>query len=497
MQRTIQGKIAAALVCLALVAAWVLALPVPVRAAVPDIVHMSGSNNQHVHVGEPIGNIAYQVGDAPTSISPTVTGLPDGVTASVINQSGGQYLITISGAPTTTVAGTFTYTITATGSGGPSETATETGTITVYAPTLHFSNVPAEMILGQYYTVPCQLTGGKPSFNYTILILFTGSTANRTMNTNAAGTAAGAAGITPTQTGNDKAFTTNLPYITVTQDAPTCTVYTDTPQTPTGFAAVDNRDGTLTFTWTPVADVKGYQIWSLIPPEAEVLGAATATVTLQKSAVASGPYQIRSFSRDSSNYEIPSPTSTAVPLTTNPLAANAASNTLAAPGSVKAGEAFKLTAAGHWPTAPDGSMISGDTRFLPTGWAVNPSGTFTESGGVYSADITIDTPGSHALTVSYRLERWDGANWQDTGDNETQTQSITVEAADSSSSSPASSSSSRPAASASSSAAASSASAASGGIPQTGDAALPAAWGGLGLLSLLGCGAAVRGKRKD
>ena len=90
----------------------------------PTINLTSGSNNQSVCLGQPIGNITYAIGGSATNA--TITGLPTGVSG---NYNSGVF--TISGTPTQT--GLFNYTITTV---SPCTNVTATGTISVgQAPT--------------------------------------------------------------------------------------------------------------------------------------------------------------------------------------------------------------------------------------------------------------------------------------------------------------------------------------------------------------------------
>ena len=83
----------------------------------------SGTDNQTICINHPITNIVYTVTGA--SGTPTVTGLPTGVTGAYDNSTG---IYTISGTPT--ASGPFNYTIAATSSCGPNQKA---GTVNVSA----------------------------------------------------------------------------------------------------------------------------------------------------------------------------------------------------------------------------------------------------------------------------------------------------------------------------------------------------------------------------
>ncbi|MDL2253333.1 LPXTG cell wall anchor domain-containing protein [Ruminococcaceae bacterium OttesenSCG-928-I18] len=494
MQKTMQKQIAALLLCFAILAALVLTLPLPVHAAESlSLISEVGTDDQHVHVGEAITSIEYNSSGG-TLIQQSVSGLPDGVRWIISNGS-----VRIFGAAASNVtAGAYSYTVT-----GKvlSETVTASGTITVYTPTLNLTNVPAEMIQGGGPICYAQLTGGIPNHPYgTVTLSFAGASDNLNFDTNASGSSiTHTHAFLPKTVGPNQTISASNPYFTVIQDAPSTTVYTTSPQTPGSPTATDHRDGTVTFNWTPVSDVKGYNIRTTVqPPTAQIVAGATSnSVTLSKADVGSGPYEIQSYVADSDGGGISSaaamPTFTATPIT-----ANASNNTFVAPTSVDAGDAFTLNATGDWQTAPDGSVIQGDERYIPKSWSVNSSGTFTENAGVYTANVTLDTPGTHTLTVTYLLQRFDGTAWQDTGDIDTKTQIITVNAAPSSSqpssSSPAPSSSKPGSSSAVSSSSSSAVPAApsgaaptnTSGSPQTGDTALPFAYGGLALLSALG-----------
>ena len=102
----------------------------------------ANSNNQTVCIGSPMVNIVYSTGGNISASAVSITGLPDGVTYTVVSG-----IITISGVPTLT--GTFNYTVTVTGGicSTTNTTVTAIGTISII-------NIPTILILSDYCTYP-------------------------------------------------------------------------------------------------------------------------------------------------------------------------------------------------------------------------------------------------------------------------------------------------------------------------------------------------------
>ena len=110
-----------------------------------------------------------------------------------------------------------------------------------------------------------------------------------------------------------------------------------------------------------------------------------------------------------------------------PTPANANNNTITLqPGDIKAGQPFGFTAVGDRQYA-SGNVVE-DERYVPDSWSINPSGTFPV-GGPYAASATINSTGTYTLTVTFRLERWDGSAWVDIMDPNIKEIEITVLAA--------------------------------------------------------------------
>lgn len=70
--------------------------------------------------------------------------------------------------------------------------------------------------------------------------------------------------------------------------------------------------------------------------------------------------------------------------------------------------------------------VPGDTRFIPTDWSINPSGTF--SGAPYVITTQLSKEGTYALTVNLREEVWMGDAWAATGVMDTKTIPIIAQA---------------------------------------------------------------------
>ncbi len=130
-----------------------------------------GSNIQTICSGSPITPIKYTVGNSTTT--PTVTGLPSGVTGSLSGS-----VFTISGAPT--VSGTFNYTVSTSNS---CALATATGKITVNpAPTASVSAASPSACAGSSVAVTFSGTPGET-------ITYTVGSASSSVTINAAGDA--------------------------------------------------------------------------------------------------------------------------------------------------------------------------------------------------------------------------------------------------------------------------------------------------------------------
>lgn len=60
--------------------------------------------------------------------------------------------------------------------------------------------------------------------------------------------------------------------------------------------------------------------------------------------------------------------------------------------------------------------IEADERYVPKGWSVNPSGTWSQAPYAASFETKDMTIGAHALAVTFALERYEAGAWKDTGD---------------------------------------------------------------------------------
>ncbi len=71
------------------------------------------------------------------------------------------------------------------------------------------------------------------------------------------------------------------------------------------------------------------------------------------------------------------------------------------------------------------SPISGDIRYVPVSWNVNPNGTWTSA--PYTATFKINNVGNYTLKVVYQKQNYDGTLWADiVGDTDTKAVSFTI-----------------------------------------------------------------------
>ncbi len=107
----------------------------------------------------------------------------------------------------------------------------------------------------------------------------------------------------------------------------------------------------------------------------------------------------------------------------------AANNSVSAePTSLTVGSAFTLTAVGDRQNAS--GTQAGETRYIPTTWTStegDKSGSFTESGGTYTAAYTPSAYGPFTVTATYQLQTFDGEQWSNTaGSTDTKSTAVTV-----------------------------------------------------------------------
>lgn len=111
--------------------------------------------------------------------------------------------------------------------------------------------------------------------------------------------------------------------------------------------------------------------------------------------------------------------------------ANSGNNTFSAsPSSITAGGSVTLTAVGDRQSVS--GSVYGDERYIPTTWVsteTGKSGSFTLSGGSYTAAYTPSTAGSYTITATFKKQTWDGTQWVDSGSTDTKTTTLTVNAA--------------------------------------------------------------------
>ena len=134
-------------------------IPLTYTAVAPTITHVSGDEAQTVCEGQPITDIIYTLGGV--AVSATVTGLPDGVTMIVSENT-----VTISGTPTT--YNTYSYTIATvsqTGLGCVEQTVT--GSINV-SPllTINFTSVDTPNCNGDEVILEPTVENGNSPYNY-------------------------------------------------------------------------------------------------------------------------------------------------------------------------------------------------------------------------------------------------------------------------------------------------------------------------------------------
>ena len=157
---------------------------------------------------------------------------------------------------------------------------------------------------------------------------------------------------------------------------------------------------------------------------ASAAGSYTVTATFQKQTWSGSTWNDVSGSTDTKT--------TTLTVTAAPTTANASNNTVSvSPTGITAGSSTTITAAGDRQSAA--GSVSGDERYIPTTWTsteTGMSGTFAESGGVYTSSYTPSAAGSYTVTATFQKQTWNGSTWNDvSGSTDTKTTSLTVTAA--------------------------------------------------------------------
>lgn len=76
-------------------------------------------------------------------------------------------------------------------------------------------------------------------------------------------------------------------------------------------------------------------------------------------------------------------------------------------GQAAVGEAFTLTAEGHRQREED--AVEGDERYVPLRWGIGDKADFPD--GNYTAEISIDRPGSFEVIAEFQLQCFRGGSW--------------------------------------------------------------------------------------
>lgn len=75
--------------------------------------------------------------------------------------------------------------------------------------------------------------------------------------------------------------------------------------------------------------------------------------------------------------------------------------------SFTAGNQISFTAVGAG--MENTNPVAGDTRWIPTSWQANPSGTWTSP--PYTASFSIAMPGTYVLQITFMQQQYDGTTW--------------------------------------------------------------------------------------
>lgn len=107
--------------------------------------------------------------------------------------------------------------------------------------------------------------------------------------------------------------------------------------------------------------------------------------------------------------------------------ATASDNTVSvSANSVSVGAAVTITASGS--RQSEAGAVIGDEKYVPATWSSSESGkfgSFTFSGGTYTAKYTPSAGGTYTITAAYQKMLWNGTTWENTT-TDTKTISLTV-----------------------------------------------------------------------